>query len=158
MRFWWLSIKLSCTHCPTPQTHNHVEPKQSTIISMADIGGSSSSGCAAADDLGSGQQGGSSADSEVDTIDLLGDADEEVGPRLSCRCRILSNAQHLSDEGRAQGRCENPQEGGVEQPDPARMMMLLHSSLGICSRAPCPTSRTSACSSTCAARPYSPKM
>ena len=56
---------------------------------MAEVGGSSSSGSAAADDLGSGQHGGSSADPGVDTIELLDDADEEVGPRLCCRCRIL---------------------------------------------------------------------
>ena len=84
---WWLPIKLLCTHCPTLRAHNHVELKQS--ISMAEVGGSSSSGSAAADDLGSGQHGGSSADPGVDTIELLDDADEEVGPRLCCRCRIL---------------------------------------------------------------------
>ena len=59
-RSWWLPIKLPCTHYPTPQAHNHVELNQSISISMADLGCSSSSGSGAADDLGSGQQGGSS--------------------------------------------------------------------------------------------------
>ena len=67
-RSWWLPIKLPCTHCPTPQAHNHVELKQSISISMADVAGSSSSSVAE-DDLGSGQQGGSSADPGVDTIE-----------------------------------------------------------------------------------------
>ena len=61
---WWLPIsgswrlptKLPCTHCPTPHAGSHVELKQSTNMSMADVGGSSSSGSATADDLGSGQQ------------------------------------------------------------------------------------------------------
>ena len=66
-----------------------MELNQSISISMADLGCSSSSGSGAADDLGSGQHGGSSADPGVDTIELLDDADEEVGPRLCCRCRIL---------------------------------------------------------------------
>ena len=56
-RSWWLPIKLPCTHCPTPQAHHHVELKQSTSINIADVGGSSSSGSAAEDDLGSGQHG-----------------------------------------------------------------------------------------------------
>ena len=81
-RSWWLPIKLPCTHCPTPQAHNQVELKQSTSISMADVGGSSSSGSAAEDDLGSGQQGGSSADPRVDTIELL--AHMYVFPCGSC--------------------------------------------------------------------------
>ena len=38
---------------------------------MADVGGSSSSGSAVEDDLGSGQQGGSSADPGLDTIELF---------------------------------------------------------------------------------------
>ena len=38
--------------------------------------GSSSSGSAAADDVGSGQQGGSSPDPGVDMIEWLDDADE----------------------------------------------------------------------------------
>ena len=55
---------------------------------MADVGGASSaSGSAAADDLGSGQQGSSSADPGVDTIELLHDADEEAG--LTVRCMLL---------------------------------------------------------------------
>ena len=62
---WWLPIKLPCTHYPTPQAHNHVELKQNISISMADVGGSRSSCAVAADDLGSGQQGGSSADPGV---------------------------------------------------------------------------------------------
>ena len=45
------------------------------------------SGSAAADDLGSGQQGSSSADPGVDTIELLHDADEEAG--LTVRCMLL---------------------------------------------------------------------
>ena len=82
---WWLPIKLPCTHCPTPQAHNHVGLKQSTRMrSMADVGGSSSSGSAAADDLGGGQKGGSSADPGVVTIDLLDDADEEPGSTVRC--------------------------------------------------------------------------
>ena len=51
----WLPIKLLCTHCPTPQAHNHVELKQSSSISMADVGGSNSSRSARADDTASGQ-------------------------------------------------------------------------------------------------------
>ena len=70
-RSWWLPIKLPGTHYPTPQAHNHVELKQSISISTADVEGSSSSGSAAADDLGSGQQGGSSADPGVDKIELF---------------------------------------------------------------------------------------
>ena len=70
-RSWWLPIKLPGTHYPTPQAHNHVELKQSISISTADVEGSSSSGSAAADDLGSGQQGGSSADPGVKTIELF---------------------------------------------------------------------------------------
>ena len=47
----------------------------------------------------------------------------------------------------------------LSSPDPARMMMLLYvKALRICSRSPGPTARTCACSSTCAARPRSPKM
>ena len=43
-----------------------------SVISMADVGGSNNcSGSAAADDLGSGQQGGSSADPGVDMIELF---------------------------------------------------------------------------------------
>ena len=38
---------------------------------MGDVGGSSSSGSAAEDDVGSWQQGGSSADPGVDTIELF---------------------------------------------------------------------------------------
>ena len=38
---------------------------------MEDVAGSSCSGSAAADDLSSGQQGGSSADPGVDTTDLF---------------------------------------------------------------------------------------
>ena len=38
---------------------------------MADVGGSSSSGSAAEDDLGSGQQGGSSAHPGLDTVELF---------------------------------------------------------------------------------------
>ena len=64
-RSWWLPIKLPCTHYPTPQAHNHVELKQNISISVADVGGSRSSCAVAADDLGSGQQGGSSADPGV---------------------------------------------------------------------------------------------
>ena len=67
----WMPIKLPCTHCPTPQAHNHVELKQSIGISMADVGDSSCSGSAAEDDLGGGQQGYSSADPGVDTIELF---------------------------------------------------------------------------------------
>ena len=70
-RSWWLPIKLPCTHCPTPQAHHHVELKQSTSVNIADVGGSSSSGSAAEDDLGSRQQGGSPADPGVDTIELF---------------------------------------------------------------------------------------
>ena len=86
---WWLPIKLPCIHCLIPQAHNHVGLNQSTgIISMVNVGGSSCSGsAAAADDLGSGQQGGSSADPGVDTIELLDDADEEAGS--TTRCMLL---------------------------------------------------------------------
>ena len=70
-RSWCLPIKLPCTHCPTLQAHNHVELKQGVGISMEDVAGSSCSGSAAADDLSSGQQGGSSADPGVDTTDLF---------------------------------------------------------------------------------------
>ena len=81
---WWLPIKLPCTHCLTPQAHNHVGLKQSTSRSLADVGGSSSSGSAAADYLGCGQQGGSSADPGVDTLELLDDADEAAGSTVRC--------------------------------------------------------------------------
>ena len=70
-RSWWLPIKLPGTHYPTPQAHNHVELKQSISISTADVEGSSSSSSVAEDDLGSGQQGGSSADPGVDKIELF---------------------------------------------------------------------------------------
>ena len=66
---WWLPIKLPCTHCPTPRAHNHVELKQSISMSMADVVGRSSSRSVDEDDLNSGQQGGSSADPGVDTIE-----------------------------------------------------------------------------------------
>ena len=68
---WWLPVKLACAHCPTPQAHNHVELKQSTSISMAVVGGSSSRGSEAEDDFGSEQQGDSSADPGVDAIELF---------------------------------------------------------------------------------------
>ena len=70
-RSWWLPSRLPCTHCPTPQAHDHVELKQSISITTADVGGSSSNGSAAEDDLGSEQQGGSSADPGVDAIELF---------------------------------------------------------------------------------------
>ena len=51
---------------------------------MADVGGSNNcSGSAAADDLGSGQQGGSSADPGVVTVELLL-PHMYVFPRVSC--------------------------------------------------------------------------
>ena len=89
-RFWSLPIKLSSTHCLTPLAHNHVELKHSTSISMADVGGSSSSGSAAGDDLGSEQQGGSSADPGVDTIESFL-PHMYVFPRVSCIYLALAN-------------------------------------------------------------------
>ena len=64
----------SSSHAHTAQLHKHtitMELKQSVSISMTHVGGSSSSGSAAEDDLRSGQQGGSSADPGVDTIALF---------------------------------------------------------------------------------------
>ena len=94
-RSWWLPIKLPGTHYPTPQAHNHVELKQSISISTADVEGSSSSGSAAADDLGSGQQGGSSADPGVVTVELLL-PHMYVFPRVSCTGIKLLSLIHIS--------------------------------------------------------------
>ena len=42
-RSWCLPMKLPSKQCPTPQTYNHVELKQGMSISVADVGGRSSS-------------------------------------------------------------------------------------------------------------------
>ena len=62
---------------------------------MAGVGGSSSSGSTSADDLGSGQQGGSSADPGVDTIELLDDADEEAGSTVRCMLLFVFIFAHV---------------------------------------------------------------
>ena len=69
--------------------------KQSTSTGIADVGGSSSSGSAAADDLGSGQQGPSSAHPGVDTLELLDDADEEDGSTVSCMLLFVFMFAHV---------------------------------------------------------------
>ena len=78
---WWLPTFVvadlggcrssSHAHCPTPQAHDHVDLKQRKSINTVDVVGSSSIGSAAEDYLGSGQQGDSSANPEIDTIKLF---------------------------------------------------------------------------------------
>ena len=57
----WLPILVAADKTPmhtlpNSTAHNHMEVKQNISISMADVGGSNSSGSVAADDLGIRQQ------------------------------------------------------------------------------------------------------
>ena len=60
---------------------------------MTDVGGSSSSRSATADDLGSAQQ--DSVDPGVDTIDLLDDVDEEAGSTVRYTLLVVFVFTHV---------------------------------------------------------------
>ena len=98
-RSWDLGDCRSSSHAPhahAAQLHKHTRGvKQSTSISMADIGGSSSSGSATADDLSSAQQGGSSADPGVETTEWLDDADEEAVSTVRCMLFFVFGFAHV---------------------------------------------------------------